>query len=159
MHLSQKHSELTVPLMVGDYCFPKHSDEVDIITALIIRVYPYKLFFCCHVNAKGRDPIVIHRLARFIKSCGLTQFTYRADREPAIMAMIEEACALTGQNGSKDTLADNPGEISQADVIEINDDGAKLADEVAVGNEPHVMSSKEVSSTHTAAPELTHPGE
>ena len=75
------------------------------------------------------------------------------------MAMIEEASALTGRNGSKDTLADIPGEISQADAIEINDDGAKLADEVAVGNEPHVMSSKEVVSTHTAAPELTHPGE
>ena len=67
MHLSQKHSERTVPFMVGDYCFPKHSDEVDIITALIIRVYPNKLFFGCHVNARGRDPIVIHRLARFIK--------------------------------------------------------------------------------------------
>ena len=75
------------------------------------------------------------------------------------MAMIEEACASTKRNGCKDTLADNPNEISQADVIEINDDGAKLADEVAVGNEPHVMSSKEVSSTHTAAPELTQPGE
>ena len=159
MHLSVKHSERSVPLMVADYCFPKHSDESDTLTVLVLRIFPYKLFLCCHVAAKGRDPIVVHRVARFIKECGLTQFTYRADREPAIMAMIEEACALTGREGTKDTLAGSTEEIYHYDMVDHDDSGAKLADELLIGDEPHVQGSKEVSSTHTAAPEVTHPGE
>ena len=33
--------ERSIPLMVGDYAFPKHSDEVEPLTVLVIRVYPY----------------------------------------------------------------------------------------------------------------------
>ena len=62
-HRSLQNTERTVPLMVGDYCFPKHNDESDPMTVLVIRVYPYKFFFACSVNSKGRDPNVINRLA------------------------------------------------------------------------------------------------
>ena len=41
-HRSVKKSEREVPLMVGDYCFPKHSDDIHTLTVLVIRVYPYK---------------------------------------------------------------------------------------------------------------------
>ena len=41
-HRSLKMSEREIPLIVGDYCFPKHSDEADPLTVLVIRVYPYK---------------------------------------------------------------------------------------------------------------------
>ena len=74
-HRSLKLSDRTVPLLVGDYCFPKHSDDVDPLTVLVIKIYPYKLFFVCSVPAKGRDPRVAARLARFIKDCGLVHFT------------------------------------------------------------------------------------
>ena len=40
-HRPLKSSEREIPLMVGDYCFPKHSDEADPLTVLVIRVYPY----------------------------------------------------------------------------------------------------------------------
>ena len=150
-------SDRTIPLLVGDYCFPKHSDDTEAMTALVIRVYPYKLFFVCSVLAKGRDPQVIHRLARFIKDCGLTHFTYRSDREPSIVAMLDEACALTGRNGTKEVpegdgeaispaaLADVSGDLTNVDLDVANDDGAtQLVD---------------AEATHTAAPEMTHPGE
>ena len=85
-HRSLHEGEREVPLMVGDYCFPRHSDDAQALTVLVVRVYPYKVFMCCVVPVKGRCPKVIQRLARFIKECGVTHFTYRSDREPAIAA-------------------------------------------------------------------------
>ena len=43
-HRSLKSSERTVPLMVGDYAFPKHSEDSEPMTVLVIRVFPYKRF-------------------------------------------------------------------------------------------------------------------
>ena len=80
-HRSLHGGERSVPLVVGDYCFPKHSEESTTLTVLVVRVYPYKIFMCCVVPAKGRFPEVVRRLARFIKECGLTQFVYCSDRD------------------------------------------------------------------------------
>ena len=139
-HRTLKDSERTVPLMVGDYCFPKHSDDSDPLTCLVIRVRPYKLYLCMKVSAKGRDPAVVHRLARFIKEVGLTHFTYRSDREPAILAMFEEACALAGRNGTKYVTPENVAEfITHADLIDDSrPSGTVLAEELSVGDVPHV---------------------
>ena len=124
-------------------------------------MYPYKLFLCCVVPAKGRDPTVVNRLARFIKECGLTHFTYRSDREPAIVAMIEEACALSGRHGVKDNNGPNPEEMVHTGLLDdSNPEGCVITDvELPIGERPHVPSSVEVEATHTAAPEHTHPGE
>ena len=154
-HRTVSKSERTLPLMVGDYAFPKHSDDVEPLTVLVVRVYPYKLFMACVVPSKGRDPLVVDRLVRFIKECGLTQFTFRSDREPAIMAMMDEACSLSGRNGKKDTAISDSNAIAHAQLIE----GDQIIDDPDVPDDPHVEDGPEVSSTHTAAPELTHPGE
>ena len=61
-HRNASNSERSVPLMVGDYAFPKHSDDVEPLTVLVVRVYPYKLFMTCVVPCKGRDPLVVDRL-------------------------------------------------------------------------------------------------
>ena len=156
-HQSLKNSERTVPLMVGDYCFPKHNDDSDPMTVLVIRVYPYKLFFACSVSTKGRDPHVINRLARFIKECGLLHFTFRSDREPAIVSMMEEAVALSGRRGTKDHVEEAPGAVAHADLFDAN--GDLRPGEAEVDGEAHVPSTVAVDSAHTAAPELTHPGE
>ena len=66
-HRSMPASVRAVPLMVGDYAFPKHSDEADPLTLLVIRVYPFQIFFCCVVPSKGRHPLVVRRLERFIR--------------------------------------------------------------------------------------------
>jgi hypothetical protein len=68
-HLSMKLSDRVIPLLVGDYCFPKHSGDSEGLTTLVINVYPYKLCFVCVVPVKGRDPRVVNRLERFIKEC------------------------------------------------------------------------------------------
>ena len=57
--------------------------------------------FACLVSSKGTNPLVVARLCRFITECGLVHFAYRSDREPAIVALIQEACALAGRNGVK----------------------------------------------------------
>ena len=159
-HRSLHGGERSVPLVVGDYCFPKHSEESTTLTVLVVRVYPYKMFMCCVVPAKGRFPEVVRRLARFIKECGLTQFVYRSDREPAITAMFEEAVSITGRMGSKDVAVSDSEPVSHAELIDSHHpSGAVLGDEPNVSDIPHVPSSVEVTSTHTAAPELTHPGE
>lgn len=154
-HRTVSNPERSVPLLVADYAFPKHSEDAEPLTVLVVRVFPYKLFMCCAVSAKGRDPMVIDRLARFIKECGLTQFTYRSDREPAIMAMLDEACSMSGRNGKRDTKASESEAIAHADLV--GDNG--LASNVEIDDVPYVEGSHGVESSHTGAPELTHPGE
>ena len=160
-HRTVAEAERQVPLIVGDYCFPKHTEDSDPLTLLVMRVYPYKLFMVCCVPSKGRNQMVIERIVRFIKDCGLTHFTYRSDREPAILAMMDEACALSGRKGEKDEAATDSEAISHYQFVDAGHaDGAVLGqEEVEVDDAPHVPSSRTVESTHTAAPELTHPGE
>ena len=55
-HRTVKNSERTIPLLVADYGFPKNSDDDTTMTLLIMRVYPYKIYMCCAVPGKGRDP-------------------------------------------------------------------------------------------------------
>ena len=66
-HRSMPALVRAVPLMVGDDAFPKHSDDADQLTLLVIRVYPFQMFFCCVVPSKGRHPLVVRRLERFIR--------------------------------------------------------------------------------------------
>ena len=65
-----------------------------------MRLYPYRMFFACKVDAKGPDPMASERVAHFIKSAGLVHFAYRTDKEPAIVALIEDACRRAGRKGA-----------------------------------------------------------
>ena len=66
--------------MVGDYCFVKRSGDEYMVTGLVIKVYPYKLIFGCIVQSKEPDPLVVARLAQFIKDAGLVHFAYKSDK-------------------------------------------------------------------------------
>ena len=98
-HLKSNESERTIPLLVGDYGFIKDGADEDNATILVLKLYPYKLVFACLVNGKGSDPLAVARLCRFIMECGLVHFAYRSDREPAIVSLIQDACAMAGRNG------------------------------------------------------------
>ena len=100
-HRTIKDPERSIPLLVADYGFPRNSSDDETLTLLVMRVYPYKIWMCSVVPSKGRDPKVVARIVRFIKDVGLTHVAYRSDREPAITAMIEEACAMSGRKGTK----------------------------------------------------------
>ena len=58
-HRSSTTNERTIPLLVGDYCFPKSQKDDEAVTVLVLKLYPYKLYFACAVRAKGPDPLVV----------------------------------------------------------------------------------------------------
>ena len=95
-HTTSK-TESTIPLLVTDYCYLRDSVDQDLLTVLIARVYPWKMTFGVAVDVKGRDEAAIKRLASFIKACGLHQFNYRSDQEKSLLALVEEAIALSGR--------------------------------------------------------------
>ena len=128
-HLKSNESERTIPLLVGDYGFVKDGTDEDTATILVLKLYPYKLLFACVVNNKGSDPLTVARLCRFIMECGLVHFAYRSDREPAIVSLIQDACAMAGRNGVQ--------------VHAVEDEAAEV----------------DVERAHIAVPEHSHPGE
>ena len=62
---------------------------------------------------------------------------------------------MSGRNGKRDTNASESEAVAHADLV----DGNGLVRDLEVDDVPHVDGSHGVESTHTAAPELTHPGE
>ena len=98
-HVKSHESDREIPLLVGDYAFCRDSKDESLATLLVLRLYPYKLIFGFVVPAKGPDPLVVTRLAKLITDCGLVHFAYRSDKEPAIISMIQEACAMAGRKG------------------------------------------------------------
>ena len=128
-HLHSHESERTIPLLVGDYGFAKDSVDDETATILVLKLFPFKIIFACVVPSKGSDPLVVARLCRCIMESGLLHFAYRSDREPSIVSLIQDACAMAGRNGVK----------VQA-----------VADE---------SPDPEVEKAHVAVPEHSHPGE
>ena len=157
-HRRVKNRDRSIPLVVGDYGFPKSSGDDEPLTTLIMRVYPYKMFLCTWVPSKGRDPRVVSRIVRFFKEVGLTHFAYRNDREPAIVAMIEEACALSGRKGVKicpgAAVADE-----DVDVSSFISNGEITNEELVVNDSVEYEEPMLDVTSHVATPELSHPGE
>ena len=98
-HVRSHESDRTIPLLVGDYAFCRDSKDESLATLLILRLFPYKLIFAFVVPSKGPDPMVVTRLAKLITDCGLVHFAHRSDKEPAIISMLQEACAMAGRKG------------------------------------------------------------
>ena len=102
-----------VPLLVLDYCFVRNTQDEDLLTLLVGRLYPTRAIFACPVDMKGRDPVVVTKLGDFIKANGLTKFVYKCDQERALDALnqaviqesmlpdiVEEAARRVGRNAS-----------------------------------------------------------
>ena len=128
-HVKSHESDRTIPLLVGDYGFMKDGSDDENVTVLVLKLYPFRLIFSCIVPSKGSDPLVVARLCRFITESGLLHVAYRSDREPSIVSLIQDACAMAGRNG-----------------IKIN----------AVEDE---SPDPEVEKARVAVPEHSHPGE
>lgn len=130
-----------MPLVVGDYCFPKDNRHCESCTVLVLKVYPYKLFFACICPAKGPEPSVVKRVARFIRDAGLTHFAYRSDREHEMSALLEQVCTELGRNGAR------------VEPRTEEDPGAHWGELVSD------QSSKAATGAQTAVPKQTYPGE
>ena len=52
---SHEH-ERTIPLLVGDYCFLRSIADEHLLTCLVLRLYPYRIFVGCGVPPQGHGP-------------------------------------------------------------------------------------------------------
>ena len=145
-HVRSHEADRAIPLLVGDYAFCRDSKDESLATLLILRLYPYKLIFAFVVPAKGPDPLVVTRLAKLITDCGLVHFAYRSDKEPAIIAMIQEACSMAGRKGVH-VRGDDESEV-------ILGDGDSQTGELQPEVHPRAIEQSSV-----AVPEHSHPGE
>ena len=88
-------------------------------------------------------------IVRLIKETGLTHFAYRSDREPAITAMIDAACARSGRKGIK--VGPDDDDVAADCCLQACDlvmDGALKTDDLNVSEAPRVVSDLNVESTN-----------
>ena len=62
---SHEHGRV-IPFLVGDCCFVKNGTDDQLITVIVLKLYPYKIHFACVAPSKGADPYVVARITRFI---------------------------------------------------------------------------------------------
>ena len=149
-HRSAVEQLRVIPLLVADYCFLRFSTSSITRTVLVMRLYPYRLFFGCVVPRKGADPLVVKKLANFIRDSGLSHFVYRCDREHAIGSIIDESCSLLGRSAQKVTSDDDRKDLPFP-VAVVEDDEPDAPTEVPKAPAPE--------GPLIMVPELTHPGE
>ena len=100
---------------MGEYCVLKSETDPKHLTVLVLRLFPFKLFYAIAVPAKVSHPEVATRLASFIKDIGLMICCYRSDTEPAICSMIEDACAKAGRTrGQRGMLVESASNSCQS---------------------------------------------
>ena len=144
-----------LPLLVADYAFVRNSLDAVLLKLLVVRVYPFGLWFVTVVDRKGVDDSIIQRLADFITETGLVHYAYRSDREPATVKLFQEACRECGRAGQDVTPEKDPN-VSASDGL-IYDMTASSAD---IGEaDLHEDEPKTRSPVVTGVPEHSHPGE
>ena len=139
-----------VPLLVADYCFMKVADEKSLQPVLIMRLYPYKLFFAMAIPMKGVHMSVIRCIVNFLRDAGVTHFVYKSDREAAIASMIDEAVSMLGRFARR-VYSDQDATDHGLPIAAIDDDEPDAPTIVPVSEAPQ--------GPVVAVPELTHPGE
>ena len=147
-HKSSHEKSRELPLLTADYGFLRNPGDQDCITLLVIKVMPFKLVFATVVNIKGPDPDIVKRVSRFINEAGLVRFTYRADREPALQALLDEAIKMSGKHGA-------PDESSPTAPLASDDKDVMIQIDEDKGLQPPV----DAPPVEVAAPEHTQPGE
>ena len=60
-HRLQHDHSRDVPLLVGDYCFVRNSGDDNLMCVLVMKLYPFGLFFACMVPKKGYNEDVIEK--------------------------------------------------------------------------------------------------
>ena len=94
---------------------------------------------------------------RFLRENWLTHLAHRNDREPSIMDMIDEACALSGRKG----INISPGvDVDDADITvdDVVDVGIAVSDAMNMSKSDDIVNDSNDVTTNVAVPELSHPG-
>ena len=160
-HRLVKDSPRQVPLLVGDYCFVRNMGDDSLVPVLVLKLYPFGLFFACVVSRKGYDDDVIKRVSSFVADAGLTHFCYRSDREPSILALMEAVCLATGRRGDNVT--------PEGAVVEEQEPGPEYvfdlsAADIPAVEKPPAINRQDLESAGqevavVGVPESSHPGE
>ena len=86
--------------MVADYCYIRDSQDKELCTVLVGRLYPAKALFAVVRDQKGVDDYVVTRLAQLIRNSGYSHIVCKSDQEASIRAMLEEAFRRSHRQGS-----------------------------------------------------------
>ena len=89
-HRVNDQEDRVQPLLVGDYAFVRNTGDDKLVPVLIVRLKPHGVYFAAVVPSKGTHPWVVERLSRFILERGRIQVSYRADKEPSIVALSKK---------------------------------------------------------------------
>ena len=89
-HRRRRSKPRTIPHVVADYGFLRSNDD-DLITILVVYIRHWRIYFSTVCDVKGPSPGVVRKLAQLFKDTGLSHFTYKSDREPAIRSLLEAA--------------------------------------------------------------------
>ena len=156
-HRLSQGEERQVPLLVADYGFLRDRVSQDLVSMIVVKVYPYKIILACVVDMKGPEKVIVDRIAKFIQNLGLINFVYRSDREPALLSLLDEAVKESGrEGGQRDPEAATTEEPDQSaghpneSMLERLDREGRQKLEGSVDAE---------RPTATATPEHSHPGE
>lgn len=99
-HRSQSGAcERTVPLLVGDYCMLRDSNDNDLAQVLVCRLYPARALMATACDAKGADDHAITNLSALIKESCYRNIVYKSDQERSIRSMLEETFKRLGSQG------------------------------------------------------------
>ena len=71
MHMRSHEDSRVIPLLVADYCFRRFAGDTSTVPTLVMRLYPYKLFFCCVVPQTGVELSVVREIVNFIRTLDL----------------------------------------------------------------------------------------
>ena len=148
-HRRKSQSDREIPLLVGDYGFIRDSIDKGCSTILVLKLYPYGIVFSSVVHSKGPDPTIVDRMSKFMRACGLAHFAIRSDREPSIVALMEQAAQQANKKVTVETNGPAPVQAGDTMLEQID-----AEDEVMAGEGPAL-----VDGSTLAVPELTMPGE
>ena len=132
-----KSKPRTTPLLVADYGYIRDKLDQDLLTVLVVRVYPFKMTFAMVCDVKGYDEEAVRRLSDFIKQCGLHQFSYRSDQEASLAIVLEEAI----KKSSLTTLVEEAVKLSGRQGVPAEAEEAILLPEEQVIVAPPELSS------------------
>ena len=107
------------------------------------------------VPNKGVHEYAIMRVTRVISEMGLVQFRYRSDKEPSIVAMIEESCKRSGRKGTNVT----PPELAAEDPSQVDAIFDWSPADVPSAEAPPPPAPVEEGQAILGVPEHSHPGE
>ena len=79
--------------------FPSQVLPPTIDTSIVVlMLYHFKAFYARVVPANGAHPEAVVNITLFGKEMGQVHFSYRSDRKPATMTLLEEAYRVAGEN-------------------------------------------------------------